>query len=122
MRGSSAVEEILKQNQSADVHVLVVWEPMLPTDWARPSGRVQSRISDPRVVQFWDKDHLVAKEMRQQLPAHVCCQRNGIIWDFAAVYPNNVQWGSAPVYFGGAVLDVSYEVRQRVVAMKNPSP
>jgi hypothetical protein len=90
---------------------------MLPTDWSRPSGRVQSRISDPRVVQFWDKDHLVAQELRQQLPAQVCCQRNGIIWDFAALYPNNVQWGSVPVYFGGAVLDVSGEVRQRVSAM-----
>ena len=100
--------------------MLVVWEPMLPTDWSRPSGRVQSRISDPRVVQFWDKDHLVAKELQQQLSSsQICCQRNGIIWDIAALYPNNVQWGSSPAFFGGAVLDVSGEVRQRVSAMSS---
>ncbi len=100
--------------------MLVVWEPMLPTDWSRPSGRVQSRISDPRVVQFWDKDHLVAKELQQQLSSsQICCQRNGIIWDVAAVYTNNVQWGSSPAFFGGAVLDVSREVRHRVSAMSS---
>jgi len=91
---------------------------MLPTDWMRPSGRVQSRISDSRVVQFWDKDHLVAKELQQQLSrSQICCQSDGIIWDVAALYPNNVQWGSAPAFFGGAVLDVASEVRQRVSAM-----
>ena len=121
LRGSSAIEEILKQNQPAAVRVLVVWEPMLPTDWSRPSGMVQARISDPRVVQFWDKDHLVAKELRQQLPAQVCCQRNGVIWDFAAVYPNNAHWGSAPGYFGGAVLDVVGNVRQYLSSV-NASP
>jgi hypothetical protein len=92
---------------------------MLPTDWYRPNGRAQSRISDSRVVQFWDKDHLVTKEMQQQFSSSkICCQRNGIIWDAAALHPNNVQWGSAPAFFGGAVLDVASEVRQRVSAMQ----
>ena len=121
MRGSSAIEEILKQNRSAAVHVLVVWEPMLPTDWSKPSGMVQSRISDPRVVQFWDKDYLVAKELRQQLSSsQVCCERNGIIWDVAALYPRVVPWGtSAPVFFSGAVLDVADDVRQHLSTMTN---
>ena len=60
--GLPQCEEILKQVH-APIRVLVVWEPMLPTDWSRPSGMVQSRISDPRAVQFWDKNHLVAKEL-----------------------------------------------------------
>jgi hypothetical protein len=113
------MEEMLKQNQSADVRVLVVWEPMLPTDWSKPSGRVQSRVPDPRVVQFWDKDHLVAKEMLQQLSSpRVCCQRNGIIWDVAAIYPKSLLWAtSAPVFFGGNVLDEADNVRQRLAAM-----
>jgi len=64
-------------------------------------------------VQFWDKDHLVAKEMQQQLSSsRICCQRNGLIWDVAALYPNNVQWGSSPAFFGGAVLDVAADVRR----------
>ena len=104
------------------VRVLVVWEPMLPTDWSRPSGWVQSRISDPRVAQFWDRDHLVAKELRQQFPSSqaICCQRSGILWDFAALYPSSVQWGNAvPVYFGGAVVDVAPEVRQQLAALRS---
>ncbi len=117
MRGSSAIEAILKQNQSLPIRVLVVWEPMLPTDWSKPSGFIMARISDPRAVQFWDKDHLVQQELRQQFPSSqtLCCQRAGILWDFVALYPNNVQWGSlAPVYFGGAVLDVAPELRKKL--------
>jgi len=95
---------------------------MLPTDWAKPSGMVQSRISDSRVVQFWDRDHLVAKELRQQLSTSQICQRNGIIWDAAALYPRDMQWGtSPPAFFGGAVLDVAGDVRQHLLAMsKSP--
>ena len=103
------------------VRVLVVWEPMLPTDWARPSGLVQWRISDLRVAQFWDKDHLVARELRQQFPSSqaLCCQRHGILWDVAALYPSSVQWGSlTPIYFGGAVVDVAPEVRQNLLAVR----
>jgi hypothetical protein len=78
-----------------------------------------ARISDPRVVQFWDKDHLVAGELRQQFPSSqaLCCQRGGILWDFVALYPDKVQWGiSAPAFFGGAVLDVARDVRQHLSA------
>jgi hypothetical protein len=80
---------------------------------------VQARISDPRVVQFWDKDHLVAKELQQQLSgSQTCCGRNGIIWDVAALYPRGMQWGSSPpAFFGGAVLDVAGDVRQRLSVM-----
>ena len=115
------MEQVLKQVQSP-IRVLVVWEPMLPTDWSRPGGMVQSRISDPRVVQFWDKNHLVAKELKQQLSnSQICCQRNGIIWDVAAVYPKEIQWdSSAPLFFGGAVLDVADSVRQKLSQFKRP--
>ena len=101
-----------------NIRVLVVWEPMLPTDWSEPSGMVQSRISDPRAVQFWDKDHLVANELRHQLSAtQICCERNGIIWDVAALYPTGVRWGaSSPSFFGGAVLDVAGNISQHLAA------
>lgn len=109
------MEQILKQVNSP-VRVLVVWEPMLPTDWSRPSGMVQSRISDPRAVQFWDENHLVAEELKHQLSSsQICCQRNGVIWDVAAIYPKDMQWGSsAPLFFGGAVVDVADSVRQKL--------
>ena len=115
------MEQVLKQVNSP-LRVLVVWEPMLPTDWSRPGGMVQSRISDPRAAQFWDKNHLVAKELRQQLSSsHICCERNGIVWDVAAVYPKDTQWGSsAPVFFGGAVVDVADSVRQKLSQFERP--
>ena len=103
------------------VRVLVVWEPMLPSDWAKPSGMVQSRVADSRVVQFWDKNHLVAGELKNQFPSSqkLCCQRNGILWDVATLYPPNVEWGAAaPAYFGGAVLDVAPDVRQNLLALR----
>jgi hypothetical protein len=81
----------------------------------------QARVSDSRVVQFWDKDHLVANELQQQLSSsQICCQRNGIIWDVAALYPRDSQWGSStPAFFGGAVLDVAGDVRQHLSAMSS---
>jgi len=72
-------------------------------------------------VQFWDKDHLVAHELRQQFPSSqaLCCQRNGVLWDVAALYSSGVQWGNAaPVYFGGAVVDVAPDVRQKLSALR----
>lgn len=94
---------------SLPIRVLVVWEPMLLTDWWSPSGMVQSRISDPRVIQYWDKDHLVAKELRQQLTSPPsCCQSGGILWDMAALYPKRAQWGdSSPVFADGPVVKVA---------------
>jgi len=77
-----------------------------------------ARISDPRAVQFWDKDHLIQKELRQQFPSSqsLCCQRGGILWDVVALYPDNVQWSaSAPVFFDGAVLDVAPELSKRLM-------
>ena len=81
---------------------------------------VQSRVSDARVVQFWGEDHLVAGELKQQFPGsrQPCCQRNGILWDVAAVYSPKVNWGTAgPAYFGGAVLDVADNVREHLTSM-----
>jgi hypothetical protein len=75
-----------------------------------------ARISDPRVVQFWDQDHLVAQELRQQFPSSqsLCCERRGILWDVVALYPEGVQWGtSTPVFFDGAVLDAAPELAKR---------
>jgi hypothetical protein len=94
---------------------------MLPTDWSKPSGFVMARISDPRVVQFWDKDHLVATELQRQLSSsQICCQRNGIVWDVAALYPKDMPWGtSSPIFFGGAVLDVTGAVRQHLSSISS---
>jgi hypothetical protein len=115
-RQRTAIESLLKQNRDTAVRVLVVWEPMLATDWSHPSGMVQSRISDLRVAQFWDKDHLVAKAMDQQITTQPsCCRRDGILWDLAAMYPPKVEWEkSAPIFIDGPVVAISGAVQQRL--------
>ena len=82
------------------IRVLVVWEPILPTDWSRPSGMVQCRISGTRVLQYWDHDHLVTGELRHQLSSEPsCCERKGMLWDLAVLYGEQAQWGnSAPLF------------------------
>jgi hypothetical protein len=75
-----------------------VWEPILPTDYYSPGTGVLSRLSDPRVSQFWDKKHLFAEELARRLesdPAHPqpnCCTQHGIHWDEVAVYSKDAQW------------------------------
>jgi len=118
LRGASAIEKLLEQAHSLPIRVLVVWEPMLPTDWSRPSGMVQSRISDTSVVQYWDDDHLVAGELRRQLSSEPsCCQRNGILWDLAVLYAKQAQWGnSSPVLADGPVVDATRLLEEKLAS------
>jgi hypothetical protein len=85
---------------------------MLPSDWSRPSGMVQSRISDTRVIQYWDNDHLVAKELRKQLSGEPsCCERKGILWDLVVLYRKQAQWGnSLPLFTDGPVVKVAPDI------------
>jgi hypothetical protein len=90
---------------------------MVITDWGRPTTATLSRLADSRVRQYWDPNHVVAKRMaadaRAPQPAHDCCERSGILWDLAAVYPPGASWTSrmpAAVVFNGQVLDVIDEI------------
>ena len=94
-----------------------MWEPILPTDWSRPSRFVQHRIPDSRAVQFWDKNHLVAKALREHLPQSQQDGRSEILWDVVAIYPKDVQLDSVPVFFGGPVVRAAPEVAKRLEAL-----
>jgi hypothetical protein len=109
LRGASAIEELLKQEKSVNLTILVVWEPILSSDWGRPTRPVLGRISDPRVKQFWDKDHLIAKQLNQQLSTSQpsCCRHAGILWD----------GGSQPVFIDGAVVQVETQLAMGVSAV-----
>jgi hypothetical protein len=123
LRGASAIEKLLEQTHSLPIRVLVVWEPILPTDWLRPSGMVQSRISDTRVVQYWDNDHLVAGELHRQLSSEPsCCNRKGNLWDLAALYGRQAQWGnSSPVFTDGPVVDAAPDLGKQLAALSRGS-
>ena len=114
MRGASAAEEVLKEEKSNDLAILVVWEPILPSDWGRPTRPVLGRISDKRVIQFWDKDHLIAKQLSTQLHTKEpdCCRHSGTLWDLVALYPKETSWnGSEPNYIDGPVYKIKAELQ-----------
>jgi hypothetical protein len=92
----------------------MVWEPILPTDFTAPTTSVLSRASDRRVQQYWDKDHVLAKQMaadaRPPQPEQECCVRSGVLWDLAAVYQPGARWDDrmpTASIFNGPVVDVA---------------
>jgi len=80
--------------------MLVVWEPILLTDWGPPRTSTLSRISDGRVRQFWDPKHLVSatlKKMASQTTSGPAPERHErYYWDQALVFAPNVKWESEP--------------------------
>lgn len=94
--------------------MFAVWQPMLPTDWAAPASSALRRLSDRRVQQYWDPNHLLATQMKKDArapqPEQDCCIRSGILWDLAAVYPPGSIWSDrmpAATVFNGPVVDVT---------------
>ena len=97
---------------------------MLPTDWYRPTRPTLNRVIDSRAAQFWDKGHLIAAQMKQQLQQFhgkdpSCCEDGGHLWDMAAVYPPGVKWGeSAPAFDDGPVYRTTTTLEQKISAMR----
>jgi hypothetical protein len=90
-----------------------VWEPILPTDFTSPGTAILARLPDPRVSQYWDKNHLFAQELRRKIaadPSHPrprCCSFKGIPWDEVAVYGQDAHWDSQlprAIYLNGPVV------------------
>jgi hypothetical protein len=81
--------------------VLVVWEPVLPTDWGSPSPMLPAMIADPRVAHFYDRQRRlsamlggpdnVAKLARD---SDLGFAMDDVIWDVALMYPPRASWGA----------------------------
>jgi len=75
-----------------------------------------ARIPDSRVIQFWDKDHLIAAQLSRQLRTKqpTCCRQSGTLWDLVALYPNGTNWNeSEPSYVDGPVYKVESELQSQ---------
>ena len=96
------------------MRVLVVWEPILTTDWRPPSGSTLARIPDRQVRQFWDSKHVVAKALNKIVkqkspqPEPSCCVQNGFYWDDAILYAPHAHWKDEPtaVFWNGPVVRI----------------
>jgi hypothetical protein len=95
--------------------VFVIWEPVLPTDWAAPSASVLSRLHDARAVQFWDQRRLLSDRLGG--PSHrprgdhvddIGFAMRKAIWDFVAIYPSG---SDRPSLTGAPVVNVMDAVR-----------
>jgi hypothetical protein len=94
--------------------VLVVWEPILATDWKSPSANTLARIPDQRARQFWDSKHVVASALSEIVkqnppqPEPSCCVQNGFYWDDAILYAAHTQWVDEPisVFWSGPVVRI----------------
>lgn len=87
LQGASAFEKLLEEQREGKICVFVIWEPVLPTDLAAPSTMTLKRISDARVSQYWDKQHLVSSLIGDP---------EGVVWDYVAVYPSSKLWDKSP--------------------------
>ena len=103
--------------------MFAVWQPVRPTDWSAPATWALSTLSDPRVQQYWDPNHLVARQMkadaRAPQPTEDCCEQSGILWDLAAVYQKGLSWSDrmpTATLFNGPIVDVASEIESALVA------
>jgi hypothetical protein len=117
------VDAILRRHPDKPARVFVIWEPILPTDWSPPTTFAMNRIRDLRAQQYWDPQHQVARKLaadaRSPQPAHDCCERSGVLWDLAAVYPPGPVWTERippAVVFNGSVVDLASEIESALSA------
>ena len=99
--------------------MFVIWEPITFSDLTVPADSVLRRITDSRVLQYYDSNHLVSKALQaQMLTRGVTGQdhlvKNQYVWDTVAVYPAGVRWengaGPKPDFVGAPVARVSERV------------
>jgi hypothetical protein len=121
LQGASAAGQLLREINSKDVQVFVIWEPVLATDLAAPSTAALARIPDVRAAQYWD---------RKRALSHLLGERNRstVIWDYIAVYAPGTLWQDAlpkPVYSDHPVRDVisgaKDAVRRLLASGANPA-
>lgn len=101
MQGASATEQLLQENNGANVRVFVVWEPVLATDFTAPSTAALARIPDVRASQYWDRKRALSHLLGER-------DRSTVVWDSIAVYAPGTLWQEAPpkpVYSNGPVRD-----------------
>jgi hypothetical protein len=115
----------LSKHPESSLVVFAVWEPILASDWSAPGALALRRLSDRRVRQFWDPNHLIAAAIKTAEAVGVlhpdCCERKGFLWDLTAAYAPGTNWGDTlpePILLNGPVVDTVINVDAIVVKAK----
>jgi hypothetical protein len=99
--------------------VLVVWEPVLPTDWGTPSPSLTSMVGDARAVHFWDRNRRLSVAMGGPAAleglaqsSKISFQMKDVIWDAVFVYPPGARWGDRAAALAAPVVEYSEDLAQ----------
>jgi hypothetical protein len=115
VRGASALGDLLREFPDAPLTVIVVWEPVIPTDVAPPLSSVLAGIDDARATQFWDPDRALSADIVRAIDADPA--RYGfddplgpefVVWDVVAVFGPDARWEDdlpVPAHHAGPVID-----------------
>jgi len=106
LRGASALQSILDDYDGEALTVLVVWEPVLPTDIAPPTTTALGLVHDPRAAQYWDAGRALSADIVRNLMASP--ERYGI--EEHDVYPDTVLWDAVAVFPAGALWERDFPV------------
>jgi hypothetical protein len=102
------MQNLLQQYPFAAVRVFAVWEPVLFVDWQRPTTAALHRLSDTRVTQFWDHDHVLANQIARENQPN-CCEAKSTLFDLVAAYSPGSTWSEHlphPDVFDGPIFQV----------------
>ena len=109
--------------------MLVVWEPILSSDWHAPGRSALARIPDVRARQFWDPEHRIAQEIARRAAASgktppACCLDNGFLWDEALLFAPGSSWTSAPAaaFWNGPVYKVVPALESALSSLSESAP
>ena len=121
MRGASALQRVLEEYPDVPLQVLLVWEPVLPTDVAPPPPNVLREVTDPRAIQFWDPGRALSAELMRAARANpggmlaASSKAFGeIFWDYIAFFPAGVTWASPapePTHWYFPVVEHEQDIR-----------
>ena len=123
------MEQVLGENEKLKVHGMIVWEPVLDSDWAPPITGTMGRIFDLRVAQFYDKGLLVSASAQPELlkdPVPVIGKeslvKGKIVWDYVAVYTRGTAWHGrdmpAPSFKAAPVVEAEKPLREFLAGLK----
>lgn len=123
MRGASALQRALERAPSADLDVLVAWEPVIASDTGPPSARTRRRLKDARVTQFWDAERLLSDELIRVARAHPAeappqaLEPGAVAWDVVLVVPPGARWDASfpkPAWWQAPVVAAEEELAKRL--------
>jgi hypothetical protein len=83
---------VLKRYSKRDLHVTVVWLPMLVTD-QRSEWNPQA-LPDRRVSEFWDEDRIAGTWLADENLGGLGYA--GVVWDAFFLFGPNAVWGDRP--------------------------